>query len=165
MKTTALATFDHRAHAEPLKARLEEAHIPVVIRDESVGERLWFVRKPRAGVHLYVRASDYEKAVALIQSWDPATGPMHDAIRCPECGSSRVEYPQFTRKFITPNIIGVLSALGFVQKEYYCQDCHGTWPAADAKPPRVRHHLAPNYFIDDVPPPETAPSENPPRAQ
>jgi predicted Zn-ribbon and HTH transcriptional regulator len=161
MKTTTLATFNDRAHAEPLKERLEAANIPVEIHDDSAQERLWFVGKPRAGVHLNVRAADYEKALGLIHAWDAANDALHDAVRCPECGSSRIEYPQFTRKFITPNVIGVLSAVGLVQKQYYCQDCQCIWPGADAKPPRNRAHMAPNYFIEDVPPAETAGGERP----
>ena len=48
-------------------------------------------------------------------------------IRCPQCGSSNIEYPQMTRKFLTPALVAVLCALKIIPKEFYCQDCHYTW--------------------------------------
>jgi DNA-directed RNA polymerase subunit RPC12/RpoP len=53
---------------------------------------------------------------------------LEEAIRCPECGSPRVEYPQFTRKFLTPLLVELLISLGAGEKDYYCMDCHYTWP-------------------------------------
>ena len=50
-------------------------------------------------------------------------------VRCLECGSARVEFPQFTRKFITTTLIGLGCLLGVVEKRFYCTDCHFTWPA------------------------------------
>ena len=39
----------------------------------------------------------------------------------------RFEYPQMTRKFLTPALAGILFALKIFQKEFYCQDCQFTW--------------------------------------
>ena len=39
-----------------------------------------------------------------------------------------LEYPQLTRKFLTPWLASVLFALKIFPKEFYCQDCHFTWP-------------------------------------
>jgi len=60
--------------------------------------------------------------------WE-ATDPDISAalIRCPQCGSSNIEYPQMTRKFMTPALVIVLCALKIIPKEFYCQDCHFTW--------------------------------------
>jgi hypothetical protein len=77
-------------------------------------------------------------------------GALHDAVRCPDCGSSRIEYPQFTRKFLTPNVIGLLSAMHLFEKEYYCEDCHFTWPDPHSKPHRPRANQAPYYFIEGI---------------
>src|SRR5258708_3778815 len=114
MDTITVATFNVASKAEPLKHRLEEAHIPVEIHDESIMERLWFVAKPLAAVRLKVHSRDFENAIRLIRLWDEQDGVLRDAIRCPECHSSRVEYPQFTRKFFTPNLLGILAAVGLL---------------------------------------------------
>ncbi len=151
----AVATLNEKVQAEPLKSRLEESRIPAEISEESVMERLWFVGRPLACVKLKVRASDYQKALRVLHIWDAVEGVMRDAIRCPACGSSRIEYPQLTKKFLLPNLLGLLAAVGLLRKEFFCKDCQYTWPGKETKPPRRRRHMAPNYFIEGVaqPPP------------
>jgi hypothetical protein len=62
-----------------------------------------------------------------------------------------VHYPQFTRKSFIPNLLmGTLAAIGQVEKQYYCEDCHYLWPKGGAKPSALRPHMAPHYFIDGV---------------
>ncbi|MDB6109299.1 MAG: hypothetical protein JWR69_1049 [Pedosphaera sp.] len=155
MDSITVATFNVASNAEPLKHRLEEAHIPVEVHDESMMERLWFVARPLAGVRLKVHSRDFENALRLIHVWDEKEGVLRDAIRCPECRSSRVEYPQFTRKFFLPNLLGILAAIGLLEKEFYCQECQYTWPKEGTKKSATRPHMAPYYFIEGVqqPPP------------
>jgi hypothetical protein len=62
-----------------------------------------------------------------------------------------VTYPQFTRKFFLPNLaLGLLARVGALDKEYYCEECHFTWPREGSKPRRDRTHMAPYYFIDGI---------------
>jgi hypothetical protein len=137
--------------AEPLQKRLVEAGIHAEIHDELRLEKLWFVSKPATGIRIEVPANQYERAYELLMDWDRRDGALRDAIRCPECKSLRVEYPQFTRKFLIPNLaMGFLAAIHAVDKEYYCQECHYTWPKQGAKPRRDRSHMAPHYFIEGV---------------
>jgi len=150
MENITLATFHEPEKAEPLKRRLEASHIPAVIHDESAMERLWFVKLPLAGVKLKVRACDFETARRLMHIWDETDGALGDAVRCPECGSSQIEYPQFTRKFVLPNLVGLLSAVGLVEKEFYCQACHFTWPREGTKQSKARPHMAPYYFLEGI---------------
>lgn len=150
MDTVTIATFNTAAPAEVLKGRLEQERIPTEIHNESTLEWLWFSSKPVVKVRLKVRTSDYQKAIDLLHEWDKSDGALREAIRCPECSSSRVEYPQFTRKFFLPNLIGILAALGIVQREFYCEDCHFTWPKNGHKRSHVRPHSAPYYFIEGI---------------
>jgi transposase-like protein len=62
-----------------------------------------------------------------MDEWDKREQVLREAIRCPECNSPRVEYPQYTRKFITPLLIELLISLGIGEKTYYCTDCQYTW--------------------------------------
>jgi hypothetical protein len=62
-----------------------------------------------------------------------------------------VEYPQFTRKSFIPNVLlGFAASIGMLEKDFYCQDCHYTWPKNAAKPVRARPHSAPSYFIEGM---------------
>jgi len=159
MSGDTIATFNERRQAEPLRARLKESGIPAEIKDESAMERLWFVSRPLAGVRLKVGSRDYEKAVGLLHTWDVTEGVLHDAVRCPECGSSRVEYPQHTKKFFLPNVLGLLAAMHLLERAFYCEDCHCTWPREGARRPRTRPHMAPYYFIEGVPEPDAESAE------
>jgi hypothetical protein len=151
MNRIPLALFPNRAKAEPLQQRLKAAGIGAEIHDELRLEKLWFVSKLETGVRLEAPSGQFERAIDHLLEWDAAEGALRDAVRCPECKSFRVEYPQFTRKFLIPNLaLGPLSALGLVEKEYYCQDCHFTWPKEGTRPSKLRPHMAPHYFIEGI---------------
>lgn len=146
-----VATFNEPVPAEPLKQRFEKAGIHAEIHNESKYEWSWFVARPIAAFRLKVHKKDFETALRLLNEWDAADGALRDAVRCPQCGHSRVEYPQFTRKFFLPNLVGLASALGIFEKEFYCQDCGCMWPK-EVKTHPPRKHSAPAYFIEKTAP-------------
>lgn len=145
-----VALFNDRARAEPVQKRLAESGIQAEIHDELRLEKLWFVSKPAAGVRIEVPANQFEETEQLLLKWD-TEGALRGAIRCPECKSLRVDYPQFTRKSMLTNLaMGLAAEAGLVEKEYYCEDCHYTWPKEGTKSPRDRPHMAPYYFIEGI---------------
>ena len=163
MNRIPVALFNSSAKAEPLKQRLIRAGIQAEVHQELRLEKLWFVSKNSAGARLDAPANQFERASRLLLDWDTAEGALRDAIRCPECKSLRVDYPQFTRKSFIPNLaMGLSAKIGLVEKEFYCQDCHYTWPKEGTQPRATRENLAPYYFIEGVeqttlkPPPQSA---------
>jgi len=155
-----VATFSNRAKAEPLQKRLAESGIQAEIHDELRLEKLWYVSKPATGVRLEVPANQFERAEQLLLDWDASEGALREAIRCPECKSLRVDYPQFTRKSMLTNVMmGLAAELHLMEKEYYCQDCHYTWPKEGTKPRRDRPHMSPHYFIEGIEQTRLAPPE------
>jgi hypothetical protein len=79
-----------------------------------------------------VKDEDANKARQFLKT----TGDLlQGQICCLQCGSPRVEYPQFTRKFITTTAADLACLLGLMERKFYCLDCHHTWPAAH----QVRH--------------------------
>ena len=150
MNMVTVATFNEPSKAKPLQQKLEKAGVCAEICDESRYEWFWFVTRPVAGIRLKVHKKEFENARRLLREWDATDHVLQDAVRCPQCGSSRIEYPQFTRKFLLPNLVGLASVIGIIDKEFFCQECDYTWPK-DAKPPWPGKHGAPNYFIEDVP--------------
>ena len=123
-----IATFNDGAKAREMKDRFQSAGIRTDIHNEGHLQRVAFMSKPQANVKLQVDDFDFERAQNLMVEWqasDPAiAGAM---VRCPQCNSSGIEYPQMTRKAITPGMVSVLYALRILPKEFYCQDCHFTW--------------------------------------
>jgi mono/diheme cytochrome c family protein len=149
MNRVCVALFNNRAAAEPIRQRLLQAGIPAEVHEELGLARLWFVSKHSAGVGVEVPGWLAETAHQLLLTWDSAVGALGGAIRCPECKSLRVDYPQVTRKSISTNlVIGLLAGLGLVEKDYYCEDCHCMWPKLRATPsPNRCHRRKPGRII------------------
>src|SRR2546421_8205602 len=105
MNMVTVATFNEPSKAGPLQQKLEKLGIHAEICDESKYEWVWFVTKPVAGIRVKVHKRDFETARRLVRELDAAEGVLRDAVRCPQCGSSRIEDPQFTRKFFLPNLV------------------------------------------------------------
>lgn len=146
-----VALFNDRAEAEPVQQRLLQAGVLAEIHDELRLEKLWFVPKRDAGARVEVSVRQFERAEQLLLDWDAAEGLMHEAIRCPECGSLRVDYPQFARNSLLTNLaVGLMTEVGLVERDYYCEDCHFTWPKGETRPSKPRPHMAPYYFIEGV---------------
>jgi transposase-like protein len=123
-----IATFNEPASAKRLKERLQQAGLKVDVHNESHLQQVAFMSKPQANAKVLVEDNDFERAQSLMVEWEASDPDVAAAvIRCPQCGSSRIEYPQLTRKAITPAVASVLFALRIFPKEFYCQDCHFTW--------------------------------------
>ena len=151
MNRILVALFKERSKAEPIQKLFLQAGIAAEIREENLLQRLWFVSKEAAGVRLEVPVEQFNRAERLLLAWDSAGADLSRAVRCPECKSLRVNYPQFADHSVLTNMAaGVAAELGLVEKDYYCEACHYTWPKEQNHPQKQRHHLAPYYFIEDV---------------
>jgi hypothetical protein len=126
-----VALFEDREAAKSLQARLTSAGIESEVRNDAALQSVVFWAKPAAAERVTVASDAFEKARDLIQEWDRREQVLKAAIRCPECASPRVEYPQYTRKFITPILIELMVSLGVGEKSYYCTDCQYTWRKRD----------------------------------
>lgn len=133
-----IATFNEPAKAKRLKDRLQRAGLKADIHNEGHLQAMAFMSKPQANVKVNVDEEDFAAAQNLLVEWETTDPDIGSAIHCQQCGSSRIEYPQLTRKFITPAIASVLFALRVFQKEFYCQDCHFTWSNEEDQQPRYR---------------------------
>jgi transposase-like protein len=127
-----IATFNEPAKAKHLKERFQRAGLKADIHNEGHLQQVAFMSKPQANVKVQVDDDNFERAQNLMVEWETTDPDIASAIiRCPQCGSSRIEYPQLTRKAITPAMAGVLFALKIFPKEFYCEDCHFTWSNED----------------------------------
>lgn len=123
-----IATFNEPAKAKRLKERFQQAGLRADVHNERHLQQVAFMSKPQANAKVMVEDDDFEQAQSLMVGWETSDPDIAAAvIRCPQCGSSRIEYPQLTRKAITPAMASVLFALRIFPKEFYCEDCHFTW--------------------------------------
>ena len=123
-----IATFNEPAKAKELKTRFQKAGLRADVHNEGTLQAVGFMSKPQANAKVFIEDSDFERAQSLMVEWE-STDPAIAAalVRCLQCGSSRIEYPQMTRKFLTPALVAVLCAIKIIPKEFYCEDCHFTW--------------------------------------
>ncbi len=128
-----VATFNDRQPADATAAHLRAAGFGAAVYDES-DEQKWklFNLKPRAHLRVRVQMSEEAGAVEALRNWN-GDGAMGRAVHCPECNSSRIEFPQFSRKTIMGALPAALAATGMIDQQFYCEACHFTWPAEPAK--------------------------------
>lgn len=123
-----LATVDRLAEAQGLGQFLEDEGFTIQVQNERTLQRMWFLSRPVAGIHVRVPESSFEQALTCVEE-NPVAAPfLHKAVHCPSCRSVRVHYPQMTRKNILPTIVAqLLVLLRLMQHEYFCEACHHTW--------------------------------------
>jgi len=123
-----VASFNEFAPAEMLKDRLIAAGLNADILDDSGAQAALFSGKePRAHMKVRVRKHEAEKALELLAEWEKE-GLLREAVHCPQCGSSRVEFPQFSRDTSASMFFGALAAVKLIPREFYCENCQFTWP-------------------------------------
>jgi mono/diheme cytochrome c family protein len=151
MKHLRLALFEDRTQAECARRCLKNAGIRAEVHAESCFAQLWFVSRRRAGVVLQAPMDQAKQAAELLFDCEGTEPWLKHAIRCPECKSFRVDFPQFTEKSIFTNLtMGLIAELGFIERQYYCQECHFMWTRPGPRLIRIREHMAPNYFLEDM---------------
>ena len=132
---TKLAAFNELEPADALVARLRSSGLEADVHDESNQQKwqLWNL-SPHAHLHVRVSVDQEEKAHERLTAWAAEAGTDLGALRCPDCGSFKIEYPQFSRKTLVGALPAALAAAGVIERGYYCEACHLTWPAEPPKP-------------------------------
>src|SRR5437667_12811305 len=122
-----IATFNEPAKAKQLKERFQQAGLRADVHNERHLQQVAFMSKPLANVKVKVEEKDFEEAQHLMVEWEATDPGIASAlIRCPQCGSSSIEYPQLTRKFLTPAVASVLFELRIFHNEFYFVNCYFT---------------------------------------
>jgi hypothetical protein len=140
-----VATFDSADAAEAFRRHLSTKVIHAVVSDERNMQRFWFLAPRHHGVHVRVLPELAPTARIYLRDWEQLMTPGLRAIHCPECSSSRVEYPQLSRQFILPTLMAhIATMLGIQRRRYYCKDCHRSWDETTEAANKTRPRLARN---------------------
>ena len=153
MRTTQIAHFENQAQAEPARQYLLTKGIDAEVHASLGLATFWFVSRCQAGARLEVPRQAEATTLRLLSQKNAPFEILRDAVRCPECHSLRVAFPQFTRKSMLTNILmGLLAEIHFLERDYYCEDCHFMWAKPGTELPRRRRHQSPDFFLDDLNP-------------
>ncbi len=144
MKRLPVVLCRERESAARLQERLVAAGFAAEVQQESWLQRLWFVSPRKAGVAVTVPSEQTQAADQKLGEWSGQEGQLPGSINCPQCGSFRVTYPQYTPRSVLTNLImGFAAAIGIVERDYYCEVCHYTWPRKSRRPRHERAHATP----------------------
>jgi predicted Zn-ribbon and HTH transcriptional regulator len=129
-----IATFNEPAKAKHLKQRLAEVGVDADIHNEARMQKV-MLSDAQANAKVMVEEKDFRKAQELLADWEGSDPDIRMAVRCPQCQSPRVQYPQLARSFpFVPGLAAILFKLGVFEKEFYCEDCHNTWTKGQQQP-------------------------------
>jgi hypothetical protein len=135
--TSVVATFSDLEKARAVEDWLVRAGIPAVTQDESKLQKFWFLSRALAAEKVRVKEKDFRRARQMLEDADITRHILQGEILCPKCRSSDIEYPQFTRKFITTTMVEICCLLNIIDREFYCMRCHFTWPTRFQLPPKI----------------------------
>ncbi|MFL6569127.1 MAG: hypothetical protein ACJ8LI_08140 [Chthoniobacterales bacterium] len=129
-----IATFSEPAKAKHLKQRFQESGVKADVLTEGQFQRMAAHAKAQANAKVLVEENDFAKAQQLLVEWEQTDPEVGAAMHCPHCNSPRIQYPQMTRKFLTPALAGLLYAMNIFPKEFYCDNCQYTWSDEEVEP-------------------------------
>ena len=139
-----IATFDTLPPAETLVHVLTEKGLEAGVHNETSDQTMrFFAGTHHAQFRVQVPPAQMTAALEVVANLQPLApekakeDPAKLVIRCPDCGSTRVEFPQFSRNTIVGALPALAASVGLVEQDFYCQACHYTWlpQAATEKPP------------------------------
>src|SRR3954466_1425375 len=94
-----IATFDEAAKAKHLKQRLGEAGVKADIHNEAHLQKMATLSAAHANAKVLVEEKEFPRAQELMVEWETSDPDIGAAIRCPQCKSPRIQYPQLARSF------------------------------------------------------------------
>lgn len=138
-----IASFDHLPPAQTLVRELTAKGFEAGLLNESAEQAVhFFTTTPRAQFRVTVPPEVMAPALEAFAAMQPLPDdqrlecPVREVIRCPDCGGTRVEYPQFSRNTLVGALPAAAAAVGLVEPQFFCQACHYSWaPTPIERPP------------------------------
>ena len=123
-----VAIFENANDGQMLEMDLKNKGFETRTYVDKLLQCFLFLCPPHATIRVEVRANDFKNVTYLLDH-EPATSvPLQRAIRCPSCGSLRVQYPQMTRRFLLPTLLLHLGIIfRVIVHQAYCESCHWLW--------------------------------------
>jgi DNA-directed RNA polymerase subunit RPC12/RpoP len=133
MNSTLIAAFEEKQPAEDLTGYLVKQNIPAAIVDLTVSGPGHALPAEFAKYQVRVSGEDAAAAVQATSHTDEGLRLISPAIRCPDCGSLRVRYPEMPRNFVAPFFFRLLVKLKLMEGSYACLTCKREWSPAKAR--------------------------------
>jgi len=137
---TPIASFDRAEPAEIVASRLRDTCFEAAVQDTS-GEEFWtlYGLQPKGHFKVIVPLVQSERALSWLREFDAAEQLLATALRCPGCGSTRVEFPQLSHGEPSGIFPPVMDSS---DHDYHCGRCKQAWPVYPEVPRVATTHLA-----------------------
>jgi hypothetical protein len=123
-----VAVFESLSDGRILETFLKDRRIEARTYNDKLLQLFLFLCPPSATFRVQVRANAFRAATELLEISSEAPAALQRAIRCPSCGSLRVEYPQMMRKLFLPTVLLQLGIIfRIIHHKAYCENCHHIW--------------------------------------
>jgi hypothetical protein len=123
-----VALFENTSDGQMLEMDLKNKGFETRTYNDKLLQYVLFLCPPHATTRVQVRGNDF-KNISYFLGHEPTTSfLLQRAIRCPSCGSLRVQYPQMTRRFLLPTLflhLGIIFRV--IVHQAYCENCHWLW--------------------------------------
>jgi len=129
-----VAVFESVGDAQKLEKILQQRRFEARTYNDRLLQLFLFLCPPQATYRAQVRLDDLHPAQDFLDSDPAAQLIVQRALHCPSCESLRVQYPQMTRRFLTPTILlnlGIIFRL--IEHEAYCEHCQFVWHLPKAR--------------------------------
>ena len=123
-----VAIFENANDGQMLEMDLKNKGFETRTYTDKLLQCFLFLCPPHATIRVQVRANDSKNVMYFLDHEQATSVLLQRAIRCPSCGSLRVQYPQMTRRFLLPTLLlhfGVIFRI--IAHEAYCESCHWLW--------------------------------------
>jgi hypothetical protein len=123
-----VAIFENVSDGQLLERDLNNRGFEARTYNDKLLQYFLFLCPPHATIRVQVRGNDFKSATCFLGQEPGTSALLQKAIRCPSCGSLRVQYPQMTRKFLLPTLLLHLGIIfRVITHEAYCEGCHWLW--------------------------------------
>ena len=109
-----------------MRMRLEAGGFEAFVQDENMVQVDLLCANALGGVRVQVADEDLQSVHELLAS-DPGFPADSEAIRCPNCGATTVEYERFSKRFAYLSLFLLHIPLLLFRKRYRCDSCLHTW--------------------------------------
>lgn len=137
-----VAAFDTMPPANALAKALSDGGIKAAVQDETADQTLrFFTASHHAQFRVMVPPDDVPKAIEALTRMERLAPehafecPVSQVIRCPDCQSTLVEFPQFSRNTIVGALPAIAASVGLIEQDFFCRNCNFTWEPEGKNPP------------------------------
>ena len=123
-----VAIFENISDGQMLEMDLKNKGFETRAYNDKLLQCLLFLCPPHATMRVQVRGNDFKNVTYFLDNEPTTSVLLQRAIRCPSCGSLRVQYPQMTRRFLLPTLLLHLGIIfRAIVHQAYCENCHWLW--------------------------------------